>query len=246
MSIEVKSETQVENIAQESSVEETTTSQEFDKKILLIENTFKAFKDSFRTQIVELKKMKKEMITMEKANDKLTKKKKKSVGESGRKSGFSKPVAISKELSEFLGKEPGTTISRSEVTKAIGAYVRDHKLSNPENGREFLLNKSAESKRLESLLDQTNKGEKPLGYFNLQKCIKHHFIKTAPADAVVEEAAPKKVVEKKVETPKVEKAAKVETPKVEKAAKVETPKVETKTEETPKPVMKKKIIRKKV
>jgi chromatin remodeling complex protein RSC6 len=227
--IETKTQTPIETtttteVAAEVAAPNNSTSQEYDKQIRLLEDTIK----SFRTRVSELKKMKKEIVTLEKTNDKLTKKKRKNNGNAGRKSGFTKPVAISGELSKLLQLEVGATVSRSEVTKLIGQYVREHQLSNPDNGREFLLNDSAESKNLENILDQTNKGDKPLGYFNLQRCIKHHFLKT---DTPAVEAATASAV---VVAPVVKKA-KATTAAVKEAAPVEATKK----------VIKKKVIKKK-
>ena len=50
-------------------------------------------------------------------------------------SGFVKPTKISDELASFLGKESGTEMARTEVTREINAYIREHDLQDPDNGR---------------------------------------------------------------------------------------------------------------
>ena len=50
-------------------------------------------------------------------------------------SGFVKPARISDELAAFLGKDSGTEMSRTDVSKEINAYIVAHKLKNEKNGR---------------------------------------------------------------------------------------------------------------
>ena len=45
-------------------------------------------------------------------------------------SGFVKPARISDELAAFLGKDSGTEMSRTDVSKEINAYIVAHKLKN--------------------------------------------------------------------------------------------------------------------
>jgi upstream activation factor subunit UAF30 len=48
---------------------------------------------------------------------------------------LAKPVQPSKELAEVVGSE---ALPRSEVTKRIWAYIKEHNLQNPENKREII------------------------------------------------------------------------------------------------------------
>jgi uncharacterized protein with von Willebrand factor type A (vWA) domain len=91
-------------------------------------------------------------------------------------SGFVKPTKISDELIKFLGKEPGTEMSRVEVSKEVNAYINEHKLKDEKCGRQ--INPDA---KLTKLL-KINKDE-VLTYFNLQRYLKIHFIK-APVPAL--------------------------------------------------------------
>jgi chromatin remodeling complex protein RSC6 len=88
-------------------------------------------------------------------------------------SGFTKPTRISDELAEFLGKTVGTEMARTNVSKEINSYIVANKLQDPANGR-----KINPDLKLSKLLN-INKGEE-LTYFNLQKYMKHHFIKQVP------------------------------------------------------------------
>jgi chromatin remodeling complex protein RSC6 len=91
-------------------------------------------------------------------------------------SGFVKPTLISDELASFLGKTTGTQMARTEVTREINAYIREHKLQDKTNGRRI----NADTK-LSSLLKLTS-GEE-LTYFNLQRYMSPHFAKSVPAAA---------------------------------------------------------------
>ena len=85
-------------------------------------------------------------------------------------SGFVKPTRISEELALFLKKDKGTEMARTEVTREINNYIREHKLQDPKNGRHIL----ADSK-LRKLLKLKSSDE--LTYFNLQRYMSPHFAK---------------------------------------------------------------------
>jgi chromatin remodeling complex protein RSC6 len=94
-------------------------------------------------------------------------------------SGFVKPTLISKELAAFLGKEHGTEMARTDVTREINGYIRAHKLQDPKNGRRIL-----PDKKLAKLLKLKKDDE--LTYFNLQRYMSPHFAKSgksAPASS---------------------------------------------------------------
>ena len=92
-------------------------------------------------------------------------------------SGFVKPTLISSELATFLGKEVGTQMARTEVTREINTYIRANSLQDKENGRKI----NADEK-LSSLLKLVA-GEE-LTYFNLQRYMSPHFIKAVVVPAV--------------------------------------------------------------
>ena len=118
-----------------------------------------------------------------KAIERLWAKRLKTVSKSGKKkktsgtrapSGFVKPTLISNELALFLGKEPGTEMARTEVTREINVYIRSNKLQDTENGR--IINADP---ALASLL-RLSPSDK-LTYFNLQKYMSSHFPKAVDA-----------------------------------------------------------------
>lgn len=85
-------------------------------------------------------------------------------------SGFVKPTKISDELASFLGKEKGSEMARTEVTRDINKYIRTHNLQDKENGRKI----NPDSK-LAALLKLKKTDE--LTYFNLQRYMSPHFAK---------------------------------------------------------------------
>ena len=89
-------------------------------------------------------------------------------------SGFVKPTKISSELATFLGKEKGTEMARTSVTREINAYIREHKLQDPKNGRRILAD--AKLRKLLKL-----KKDDELTYFNLQRYMSPHFAKAGKA-----------------------------------------------------------------
>jgi SWIB/MDM2 domain len=89
---------------------------------------------------------------------------------------FQTPKAISGQLCEFLGVPAGTTMARTDVTRAIGKYIKDHGLQNTENKRKFTPD-SKLSKLFGPL--QAKHKEKGFEYFNLQTYLAPHFPKSA-------------------------------------------------------------------
>lgn len=91
-------------------------------------------------------------------------------------SGFVKPTRISDELATFLSKPSGTEMARTDVTRDINKYIREHGLQDKENGRKI----NPDSK-LSSLLKVGK--EETLTYFNLQRYMSPHFAKAGAAAA---------------------------------------------------------------
>ena len=91
-------------------------------------------------------------------------------------SGFVKPTKISNELAAFLGKEKGSEMARTDVTREINKYIRAHNLQDPKNGRHIIADN-----KLKKLLKLTSKDE--LTYFNLQRYMSPHFAKAEKASS---------------------------------------------------------------
>ena len=152
-----------EVIAPESSV--TVKLTEFGAKLQQLISLFVAVKNDYKT--LE-KTVSRELKTAQKSS-----RRKKSNG-NRQPSGFVKPTRISDELAKFLGKTIGTEMARTEVSREINQYIRNNKLQDAKNGR-----KINPDNKLSVLLNINSKDEE-LTYFNLQRYMKHHFIK-APA-----------------------------------------------------------------
>jgi len=120
--------------------------------------------------------LEKAVVKLLKLNSKAANKKQKRSG-NRQPSGFIRPTLISDELASFLGKDSGTEMARTAVTNQINNYIKLNNLKDAKNGRQI----NADDK-LSTLLKLTK--DDVLTYFNLQKFMKHHFVKKA--DVVVD------------------------------------------------------------
>ena len=153
----------------DSSLSLTTKLSDFGEKINQMTTLLSSLKN-------EYKSLEKSVARELKAAQKASQKKKRASGNRA-PSGFVKPTLISDELAAFLGKDKGTELARTAVSKEINAYIRSAKLQDPTNGRK--INPDAKLAKLLKIA----KGDE-LTYFNLQKYMKHHFVKpAAPATA---------------------------------------------------------------
>jgi len=145
-------------------LESVTKLQEFGGKIQQLAGIIAALKQDYKTldRIVN-----REIKVLQKNS------KKRKANSNRQPSGFVKPTLISKDLAKFLGKENGVEMARTEVSKEINQYIRANSLQDKSNGRIIL----ADAK-LKKLLNLNDSDE--LTYFNLQRYMKHHFIKTTP------------------------------------------------------------------
>jgi chromatin remodeling complex protein RSC6 len=89
-------------------------------------------------------------------------------------SGFARPSKVTKELCEFMNKTEGTEIARTEVTRALVAYIKENKLENTTNSKII-----APDEKLKVLLG-IEEGQE-LNYFNIQKYMNKHFVKNVEA-----------------------------------------------------------------
>ena len=131
-----------------------------------------ALRSQLASVTVQVRALSKRAEREVKAANKASRKKRKSGNRAP--SGFVKPADISDELAKFLGKPKGTQLARTEVTREINSYIRDHKLQDPQNRRRIL-----PDSKLKKLLKLKSSDE--LTYFNLQRYMSPHFPKSAKA-----------------------------------------------------------------
>ncbi len=123
---------------------------------------------------VALRQVAKSYDKLHKIVDKIQKKR-----DNARKSpsGFAKPNKISDELCDFIGVPRGTEKSRTDITRYINSYVKEHNLNKPTNRRIIL-----PDDKLKAILN-VKEGEE-VTFFILQRLISHHFpSKNAPKPA---------------------------------------------------------------
>jgi len=132
-----------------------------------ITNSIGLFKNQFNSLQQQLrvleKTVKKQMKTLKKDATKNKNKRNR------KPSGFAKPSKVTNELCEFMNKKEGTEIARTEVTRALCTYIKEHKLENNKNNKIII-----PDDKLNALLGIAEGQE--LTYFTIQKFMNKHFI----------------------------------------------------------------------
>ena len=132
-------------------------------------NTLSSFKSQISMMAAQVKSLEK---TVKKQMKQLEREAQKNKNKGNRKaSGFAVPSKISVDLCEFMGKPEGTEMARTEVTKYIIQYIKNNNLPDKDNKKIIKPNNA-----LKSLLNVKPTDE--VTYFNLQKYMNIHFIKT--------------------------------------------------------------------
>jgi len=121
---------------------------------------------SHKIKLVE-KKVNKKVRQLEKENNKNKNKGNRNP------SGFANPTKISSELCAFMKIPNGSQVARTEVTKHIIQYIKDNNLQSKENAKLI-----APNNKLKKLLN-VKESDDPLSYFNIQRYMNKHFIKSA-------------------------------------------------------------------
>ena len=174
-----KTETSAPITAESTTVSETSTavtpmvedeSVEFTNQFQALSSIILNMASQFKEVQSQLKTLQKTHAKEVKALQKRTRKRKNRDGKAKSPSGFTQPTKITDELAGFLGLDKGSEIPRTEVTKKINCYIKEHDLQWEQNKRHI-----KPDKKLGSLL-KVGKGE-DLTYFNLQTYIKPHYIK---------------------------------------------------------------------
>lgn len=140
-----------------------------------VETLFKEIYDSlvvFKQHSSELTSKVKSLEKLTKKLEKESQKKSKPKNKTPREpSGITKPALLSEELCTFLEKPVGTEMARTEVTKHLSAYIKEHNLQFKEDKR-----KIKPDAKLQKLLN-IKKGDE-VTYFNLQTYMKPLFAST--------------------------------------------------------------------
>jgi len=144
-----------------------------DNVLLIISNKIKFLCANMKDIKKNLKVVSKEYNKQQKIIEKAQKKRQNAKNSP---SGFAKPNKISDELCDFIGVPHGTEKSRTDITRLINAYVKEHNLNKPENKR-FILPDT----KLKKILNVGDSEE--INYFILQKLISHHFPASASKTA---------------------------------------------------------------
>lgn len=153
----------------------------FDKVLLELDDQIKRFRDvleTVKTEIKSVNTIKANFLKVRKEVEKNLRKGKKNnrrITDPSRPTGFKKPIPISPELAKFIGVPASEKMSRTDVTKCINKYIKDHDLQNPAARREFVLSTTTQGKALYQLLKP--EGNEPVSYFNLQRWLAKHFPK---------------------------------------------------------------------
>ena len=140
--------------------------------------------DDLVTKFTALTALFKETQSALKVLSKEYEKMKKTVSKSERKranartnpNGFAKPALITDALCDFLAVPKGTEMSRTDVTRKINAYIKEHNLNKPENKRIIL-----PDEKLRKILNV--KPTEEVSFFSLQRFLSPLFVKKTPVVA---------------------------------------------------------------
>jgi chromatin remodeling complex protein RSC6 len=147
-----------------------------DTEVKAVTSRLLALREMVSELVTEAKRLEKKSTRLQKLADKRRKRKAPVEGEEAkpaRVSIFQVPTDISPQLCAFLGRPAGSQESRSNVTKFVTTYVKEHNLKNKHD-----INPDAKLRALLSV-----KADEKLTYFNLQKYLNPHYLKKAPVSA---------------------------------------------------------------
>lgn len=176
--------TPVEGVVEATPVVE----EEIDTLKLRFEKLIKSKTDlvvELKQEIQELRKMQKDHeLALRNALKKTKKKRVVRTDMANRKpSGFASPVTVSDELYSFLsqfGVKNGDPIARTDVTRFVTTYIKDHSLQNPEHKREIIPDdalKKLFGPPVELKNPEDDKSPLIYTYLKLQKYLSPHFPK---------------------------------------------------------------------
>lgn len=175
--VEATAPTSEENATPETEVE--SLKQRFERFIKSRQEAISEIK----LEIQELRKMQREHeLALKEAQKKNKKKKVPRDDITPRKpSGFASPVVVSDAMYDFLqqfGVKRGDPIARTDVTRHITGYIKQHDLQNPEHRRQIVPDEALRKlfSAPEELKDPNDpNSEKIWSYLRLQKYLSSHF-----------------------------------------------------------------------
>ena len=128
--------------------------------------------DAMRAELKTMKKLLAKHFKKTLINEKASKRK---------PCGFAVPSHVTQELCDFMEKEHGTLISRTETTKYLMTYISENKLQNPDNKQIIL-----PDNKLYALLGEDSK-KVDITHFTIQRFINVHFPKKETKNRRVDE-----------------------------------------------------------
>ena len=135
--------------------------------------------DDFSEMMQTLDMMKKQISTMISNLKQMQKRQQKKAKKNNNvKSGFVKPVRITKVLSDVIETDERELIARSVVNKKINEYIKRKGLQVNENRQTFKLDNAL------AVLFGLNEGD-VVHYFKMQTYLKHHYPKEESKSALV-------------------------------------------------------------
>ena len=139
-----------------------------------IGSAFESIIDNLSSFKVQISNIQQQIRVLDKSIKKQMKAHEKDVAKRAKKtarapSGFARPSKVTKELCDFMNKEEGTKIARTEVTRALVPYIKSNNLEKKENSKII-----SPDDKLKFLLGVDESDE--LTYFNIQKYMNKHFI----------------------------------------------------------------------
>jgi len=141
-------------------VSESSSLEDLGSKLTALASLLKETQVAFKTLTKEYERMKKVISKTER----------KRANARTNPNGFAKPTKITDVLCNFLGVPSGTEVSRTDVTRKINQYIKEHNLNKPENKRIIL-----PDEKLSVIL-----GVKPaeeVSFFHLQRHLSPLFVK---------------------------------------------------------------------
>ena len=171
-------------VIETSSTPTTSLLEQIESDFSSLNERLAQFKTMYTSITSDLRKLQKNMARHVKETARRNKKRKVPSGDRPKRapSGFAKPALISPELCSFLGQPTGTEMARTEVTKHLTSYIKEHNLQDQANKRKIIPDAA-----LKKLLNV--KASDELTYFNLQKYMKVHFPKSQAATAAAAQSS---------------------------------------------------------